>query len=201
MHRLRRILTSYQGIATVLSLAVFAACLLTMSSCDKSEPPPPPAPTEKPTPRITEAAPAMEGSNLYLSQAQFIKETDPATGETTTRPGPARLVIWSMTADGWQKEVVEDSESDVFHKAAWSQPVQGEPGILTIGAREAQLKIWRKNDAGEWSGESLWNPTFGRTSSMIRIWIRIRRKMLNRCLEANRSAYSRRAPRSLLHRC
>lgn len=169
MQHIRKILTSYHGIATVLSLVLFTICLIILSSCGGgTSPAPTPAPTKKPVPKVTEAAPPGEGSVLYLAQAQFIKSTDPDTGESTTKPGPARLDIWTMTADGWQEEVIEDPESDVFHKAAWFTPVQGEPGILTIGARQAHLKIWRRDETGQWTAESLWNPTFGGKHDRLR---------------------------------
>ncbi|HPQ40017.1 MAG TPA: VCBS repeat-containing protein [bacterium] len=169
MQNIRKILTSYQGIATLLSLALFALCLISLSGCvgEKSQAPVS-VPTEKPGPKVTEAGEPAEGSVLYLAQAQFIKSTDEETGEMTTAPGPARLVIWTMTADGWREEVIEDPDSDVFHKAAWFTPVQGAPGILTIGARQAQLKLWRRTPDGNWIAESLWNPVFGGKHDRLR---------------------------------
>ncbi|MBN1296719.1 VCBS repeat-containing protein [bacterium] len=164
----RILLTSRQGIATLFSLVIFSVCLMIISSCDTQKTPvASPVPTEKPASPAPVAPPA-EGSALYLAQAQFIKEVDPVTGESKSRPGPARLSIWTKTADGWSEEVIEDPESDVFHKAAWFKPVQGEPGILTISARQAHLKIWRRNDSGVWTGESLWNPVFGGTNDRLR---------------------------------
>lgn len=105
--------------------------------------------------------PVPAGSTLYLAQAQFVSETGP-DGKTRSVPGPARLSIWTAGASGWTEEVLEDPESNVFHKAVWFEPPAGagEPGILTIGATRAFLKIWRK-EGGAWKGETLWNPTFG----------------------------------------
>ena len=42
----------------------------------------------------------MEGSTLYLAQAQFIKEKIPDSDETKIAPGPARLVIWTFGSAG-----------------------------------------------------------------------------------------------------
>ncbi len=96
---------------------------------------------------------------LFLAQAQFVDKTD-AAGKKSSVPGPARLVIYRKGERRWSRTVVEDPDSNVFHKAQWFQPHQGEPGILTIGAQKAFLKLWhQKGDA--WAAETLWNPTFG----------------------------------------
>lgn len=110
---------------------------------------------------VRQAQPPKPGSTLLLAQAQFIKETVPDSGEKKVVPGPARLVIWSFGTAGWSEEIVEDPDSNVFHKAAWFEPEEGQPGILTIGAQKAHLKIWRRSDSGQWTAESLWNPVFG----------------------------------------
>jgi len=99
------------------------------------------------------------GAILYLSQAQFFKEKG-KDNKMHSVPGPARLIIYTKTEAGWDEEILEDPESNVFHKAAWFSPPEGDPGILTIGATKAFLKIWRINGS-EWISESLWNPTFG----------------------------------------
>ncbi|MFQ6104762.1 MAG: FG-GAP repeat domain-containing protein [Candidatus Glassbacteria bacterium] len=103
--------------------------------------------------------PVRPGATLYLSQAQFFREKGD-DGKMHSVPGPARLEIYSYSETGWSKEVLEDPESNVFHKAAWFTPINGEPGILTIGATQAHLKIWRKK-GGSWEAVSLWNPSFG----------------------------------------
>ncbi|MGA1842223.1 MAG: FG-GAP repeat domain-containing protein [bacterium] len=102
---------------------------------------------------------AAQGSTIYLSQAQFI-EKEGKDGKMHPVPGPARLVILTRTKSGWMEEAVEDPDSNVFHKAAWFVPSSGEPGILTIGATGAFLKIWRKK-GGKWKSEVLWHPSFG----------------------------------------
>jgi hypothetical protein len=99
------------------------------------------------------------GATIYLSQAQFLQKRG-KDGKMHPVPGPARLVILTKTKSGWKEEVVEDPDSNVFHKAAWFVPSSGEPGILTIGATKAFLKIWRKKE-GKWKYEALWNPSFG----------------------------------------
>ncbi len=116
------------------------------------------APPQKPT--VEPVDPVKTGATLYLSQAQFIYEKDETTGKSSPIPGPARLVIVTKTDTGWAEEVLEDPESNVFHKAMWFTPPEGEPGILTIGANKAMIKLWRKKD-NTWTSDLYWNPVFG----------------------------------------
>ena len=102
---------------------------------------------------------ARPGATLYLSQAQFLTKKG-KDGKMHPVPGPARLEILTKTKTGWEEEILEDPDSNVFHKAAWFVPSNSEPGILTIGATKAYLKIWRKKQ-GKWKSETLWNPSFG----------------------------------------
>lgn len=169
MAAIQKLIKKHPGVTTMLSIAIFALCLLALTGCKKAEEPAPSAaPTRKPVPKVEAVKPAVDGAVLLLSQAQFISKTDPETGKSVPVPGPARLSIWTRHSEGWQEEILEDPDSDVFHKAAWFKPVKGEPGILTIGAREANLKLWRKNEAGEFKAEVLWNPTFGGKHDRLR---------------------------------
>jgi len=138
---------------SVLVLAVILGLSLSANCGQKKEEAPP-------------TCPVSVGATLYLSQAQFFLEKD-TDGKMQGVPGPARLEIWSHSGSGWNKEVIEDPESNVFHKAAWFRPVEGEPGILTIGGAQAFLKIWRKT-GDKWEAESLWNPTFGGKADRLR---------------------------------
>jgi hypothetical protein len=100
---------------------------------------------------------------LLLAQAQF-EQTPAATGKVETTPGAARLTIARYGAGRWTAEVLEDPESNVFHKA---MPflVTGEPrGILTIGANfapiPARMKLWRRMPDG-WQGTTIASADFG----------------------------------------
>lgn len=83
--------------------------------------------------------------SLLVTQAWFWKDEN---GDS--QPGPARLEIWRSKVDGWERIRLEDSDSNVFHKAI---PFQN--GILTIGAERALLKHWTMQD-GRWNSETLW---------------------------------------------
>jgi hypothetical protein len=88
-------------------------------------------------------------------------------GTPSTRPGAATLVFLRHDASGWTHEVLQDPESNVFHKAlAWTPP-GAEPGILTIAGEAARLKLWRKRE-GKWAAETLWAPSFGGKRDRLR---------------------------------
>jgi len=111
-----------------------------------------PAPTEPPPPPPEPRRDALTGGpypTLLVAQAQFID------GPKGPMPGPAKLTIVRETPNGWQTSVLEDPESNVFHKAM----MYGDE-ILTIGANQAMLKTWRFAD-GAWTEQTHWNPTFG----------------------------------------
>ena len=88
--------------------------------------------------------PSEPTPGLMMVQAQFIQ----VDGKPV--PGPAKMVLIRNTADGWSEEIIEDPESNVFHKAMWWND-----GILTIGAMAAKLVHWKKQDA-KWEGSTLW---------------------------------------------
>ena len=92
---------------------------------------------------------------LLLAQAQFGRRTRP-DGREQLVPAPAKLLILQERSGSWHSTVVEDRDSIVLHKAA---PFGGD-GVLTIGASEARLKLWRRRGRS-WEGETLWNPRFG----------------------------------------
>ena len=107
---------------------------------------------------------------LLLAQAQFMEERTPA-GNSRVIPGPAKLTIVYPNARQWSPEVLEDPDSNVFHKAM-PFAIPGErPGILTIGGnkapRPALLKVWRQSKDG-WKGTILWEATFGGKFNRLR---------------------------------
>lgn len=99
------------------------------------------------------------GVEIMLAQAQFDYQKD-ESGKERPIPGAARLVIFRNVDGKWNEDLLEDPDSNVFHKAIAFKPPVGEPGILTIGAGKALVKIWRRS-ADQWTSETLWNPTFG----------------------------------------
>jgi len=149
--------------------ALLAGCIVTLvTACQSEAPkpatagkktsaapakPPPPAPVAKaPPPPPEPRREAIEGGpypTLLVSQAQFID------GPKGPAPGPAKLMIVRETPDGWVTAVVEDPDSNVFHKA-----IVYDGAILTIGANKAMLKSWRFGDGG-WTQQTHWNPSFG----------------------------------------
>jgi hypothetical protein len=136
----------------IAGLLVIVAALYACSEAEK-----PPAPKEAdtkaepaeagPPPAVQEPLTGGPYPSLLLAQAQFYKD---AKGKS--KPGAALLTIWRKGPEGWTSSKLEDSDSNVFHKAL---PYGG--GILTIGAEKAFLKKWSFAN-GAWTQETLWNP-------------------------------------------
>lgn len=96
---------------------------------------------------------------ILIAQAQF-QSVKGADGKTTPRPGPAILTLKQKVSGRWQDTVIEDPQSNVFHKAIFFDEGDSEKAIFTIGAMEAGLKIWRFK-ANAWQPQVLWQPVFG----------------------------------------
>jgi hypothetical protein len=96
---------------------------------------------------------------LLLTLSVFPKGPD---GKASKTPGPATLLILRREGGAWVHEVVEDPESNVFHKARVFAPPGAEPGILTLGGTGARLKLWRRSGPDRaWTASTLWAPEFG----------------------------------------
>lgn len=107
--------------------------------------------------------PVRPGPTILLSQAQFAYVQDPKTGKQRPKPLPARMVILQNDGQHWQRQVFEDPESNVFHKAVlYADPADpaAVKGIMTAGANAAAIKLWRQTDEG-WKAETLWQASFG----------------------------------------
>src|SRR5688500_15305564 len=109
---------------TVLALALLSGC------GESNDPPRTEAPPEdeprndeqEPAPR---PPPAESGASLpnglLLSYSQFVAGPD---GQQ--QPGPARLEILTREGGEWRTDVIEDPDSNVFHKAMPFDPPEGE---------------------------------------------------------------------------
>lgn len=111
----------------------------------------------------TRSAPADLPNGLLVSLAALGKNA-----EGRPMPLPARLGILTRQSGEWIYEIVEDTDSNVFHKAMVFDP-QGEdgPGILTLGGTAAVVKLWHRS-GGEWQAETLWQADFGGRFSRMR---------------------------------
>jgi len=105
----------------------------------------------------TDAEPLPRG--LLLSLAVFGKNE---AGKPV--PLPARLGILRRDAGGWRYETIDDSDSNVFHKAMVYTPEPGRSGILTLGGTRAMLKVLRPGE----ETEVLWEADFGGKFSRMR---------------------------------
>lgn len=150
-----------------LTIALFgmAAALVIVAGCEKKqESPTAPGVAAKPTGAQDAAGGdnTKPGSVILLSQAQFVETVDEKTGKVKSKPGPARLVILRWDSGDWKRDVVEDPDSNVFHKATpFDDPTDERGvGILTIGAQAASAKVWYHAD-DKWSAKTLWQTEFG----------------------------------------
>jgi len=141
-----------------------AAAILILTGCNGGE-----TTVTAPETATEAAAPPPPGNTdaLYLAQAEFRTEFDHETGKSKPVPAPAKLTMVRGTGAAWESEVLDDADSNVFHKALVLE-VEGQPArLLTIGANAARLKTWQKVE-GSWQAETQWAPTFGGQQERLR---------------------------------
>ncbi|MDH3625444.1 MAG: VCBS repeat-containing protein [Myxococcales bacterium] len=107
-------------------------------------------------PPRTQALPDALPNGLLLAYSQF----EVVDGKATAKPGPARLEILTRAGGNWSTKVIEDPESNVFHKAMLLEPRGQAPGILTLGGSSALVKLWRPTK-GRLRPITLWHAEFG----------------------------------------
>jgi hypothetical protein len=156
----------------------FAVGVALLAGCNGSAAKAPPAPTTETGKQPAEAAdgaskpvdgtgakvPADMERGLLVALSQF--EVGPDK-KVLPKPGPAKLIIVTREGGEWKTQEIEDSDSNVFHKAFVYRPKGGEPGIVTLGGMGAHVKIWRKKD-GKFTSETLWSKDFGGRWSRMR---------------------------------
>ena len=133
--------------------------LLAALACGREQAAKPSGAAPAPASAPTASQPADLPRGLLLALSQF--EVSPE-GKVLPKPGPARLEILTRQGGEWKVEVLEDPDSNVFHKA-----MVYDGGILTLGGSAAKLKLWRKRD-GSWQAETLWEKDFGGKFSRMR---------------------------------
>ena len=167
----------YFGVIALLSVGCSAGCddddgPATGNSPGGSETaaPRPGEGTPSPTPPVADRAPAAVAlpadlpNGLLLAYAQFVVED----GRVTATPGPARLELLSRRGGEWRTVVLEDQQSNVFHKAMVIDLPGAAPGLITLGGMAAAVKLWRPNAAGQLQAETLWTEEFGGAFNRMR---------------------------------
>ncbi len=119
---------------------VFMALVLALGGCAK-------APAVEPLP-----------NGLLLGLAVL------ENGPSGPVPQPAQLGILTNDGTAWSYRFIEDTDSNVFHKAMVYQPLTGEPGILTAGGTKAMVKLWTPDG----TSTTLWEKDFGGKFSRMR---------------------------------
>jgi len=153
-------------------LLTLSALLTTLPACQRQESAEPsggqqsnakPTAAPAPAPAGAPSFATRPGAVLLLAQAQFVEKPNPQTGELEPVPQPARVVVLRYDGREWRREVIEDPDSNVFHKAMpFIDPLHPKRGrgVLTIGAQGAYLKLWYpiRND---WEPFTIWHTEFG----------------------------------------
>jgi hypothetical protein len=148
----------------LLSILVLASCGAEEPAAPQSPPTSPaPAPAaepeQQPAPQASAAPPDLPQA-LVLALAQFVREGGKPV------PGPARLEFLVRRGGRWDVEVVEDPESNVFHKAM-VYPGEDGPVLLSLGGSRAIVKAWKPAD-GSLTATTLWEKDFGGKFSRMR---------------------------------
>jgi hypothetical protein len=158
--------------SSILSIALVASMLLAASagcgSEEKAAPkaaapakPAPSAPAESVGPTTPDDLP----NALVLSLAGFAAR-EPGSRDLP-KPLPARMEFIYRQGGEWKVAFIDDSESNVFHKAMYYETPKGEPRILSMAGSEATVKLWEKG-AGGYTAETLWRKDFGGKFSRMR---------------------------------
>lgn len=129
--------------------------LIWVVACNGTAPPPPaPVPVAPAPPPPPEPKKAPEGPlpTLIVVQSQTVNN----------KPGPAKMTLMRTDGKDWWPEVIEDPESNVFHKG---MPYQD--GVLTLGAMKAMVKLWRR-DGDKWKSTTLFEKSWGGKFDRVR---------------------------------
>ena len=107
-------------------------------------------------PATVAAVPDTLPNGLLLAYAQFeVKD-----GKALANPQAARLEILTRQNGSWQVEVLEDADSNVFHKAMFYTGADGKQSLVTLGGMQAMVKSWQREGDG-FVSETLWAEKFG----------------------------------------
>ncbi len=123
------------------------------------------APAPETEAKAAPATPADLSQALALSLAGFAARA-PGSRELP-KPLPARIEFLYRKGGEWKVAFIDDSESNVFHKAMYYETPSGEPRILSMAGSEATVKLWQKGANG-YGAETLWRKDFGGKFSRMR---------------------------------
>ncbi|MGB5161985.1 MAG: VCBS repeat-containing protein [Thermoanaerobaculia bacterium] len=137
--------------STYTVLAVVLLTMIWVSACGPREAS---APQEE---EVVSQAPMPNG--ILVSLAVLDKDAD---GKPV--PQPARMGILTSGDKGWTYRYLEDSDSNVLHKAMAYGSVEGAPGLLTFGGTRAAVKLLHPGE----DPQVIWEEDFGGKFSRMR---------------------------------
>jgi hypothetical protein len=142
------------------------AAALAAAACGSDEPQlsSAPHPESEPQPEAlgitVPKTPADLPRGLVLSLAQF------SVDQGKPVPGAARLEFLFRKEGAWQQAVLEDRESNVFHKAM-VYAAGGAERLLSLGGTAAKVKLWSREGEGL-AARTIWAQDFGGKWSRMR---------------------------------
>jgi hypothetical protein len=142
-----------------LACASFLGLAAAAFACGSGDETSPPAAAPSAPAAAARAPEPKRGLMLALSVFEVTPE-----GKALPKPGPARLEILRPRGGAFELVVIDDPESNVFHKGMVYAPPGAPPGILTLGGSAAILKLRRPDGASE----VLWQKDFGGRFSRMR---------------------------------
>ena len=152
------------------ALALMSLIMGAFAACGSEEAPSKAAPEKSAAAPVAPAAAAKPTTpdalpnGIVLALAHFPNKG--ADGKYEYVPGAARLEFLYREGGQWKTSVLEDPDSDVFHKAMAYDAGDG-PRLLTLGGSRAVLKSWEPTDAGL-KATVLWEKDFGGKFSRMR---------------------------------
>jgi len=102
---------------------------------------------------------------LALSLARFAASEPGAGG--APQPLPAAVEFLVPEGGTWRAALLEDPESNVFHKAMAYPGTDGRSQLLTAAGSAATLKLWQK-ESGGLEAATIWEQDFGGKFSRMR---------------------------------
>jgi hypothetical protein len=100
---------------------------------------------------------------LVLALAQF----GPREPGKAPKPLPATLEFLVRREGEWSVGLIEDPQSNVFHKAMVYRTPEGRARLLSAAGSEATLKLWTPGKDGS-ASETIWEQDFGGKFSRMR---------------------------------
>ncbi len=166
---------SHHRLAGIVAVAVFAAGCGAEQPAERVEKVPQPTVTTgepgpadtPPAERDRAAAAAMTPDDLPRALVLALAQFGPREPGKAPKPLPATLEFLVRKDGEWTVALIEDPQSNVFHKAMLYETPGGHERLLSAAGSAATLKLWSPGKDGPTS-ETIWEKDFGGKFSRMR---------------------------------